>query len=88
MLVLSGTGTGVTLFSFTIVNGTPSKIASARTSLVSLVSDEIVKMVLKTLRKATRETQKDYVLTRLTIKALINSDINQGEFMLIINEKK
>ena len=56
LLVLPGTGTctGVTLFSFTAVTGTPSKIASARTSLVFLLSDEIVKMVLKTLRKTTR----------------------------------
>ena len=54
LLVLSGIGTGVTLFSFTAVTGTPSKIASTRTSLVFLVSDEIVKMVLKILRKTTR----------------------------------
>ena len=54
LLVLSGIGTGVTLFSFTAVTGTPSKIASTRTSLVFLVSDEILKMVLKILRKTTR----------------------------------
>ena len=43
MLALSGAGSGVSLFSFTTVIGTPAGIASAIISLVLLVTDRIIK---------------------------------------------
>ena len=51
MLALSGAGSGVSLFSFKTVIGTPAGIASAIISLVLLVTDRIIKHFLKAMAK-------------------------------------
>ena len=57
MLVLSGTGSGVSLFSFTTVIGTPAGIASAIISLVLIVTNKIIKHFLKTMAKKNFNTE-------------------------------
>ena len=47
-LVLSGANSGVSLYSFTTIIGIIIGIASASVSLVLLISNEIIKMLLKT----------------------------------------
>ena len=49
LLVLSGTGSGVSLFSFTAVIGMSVGIASTSISLVFFVTNGIVKMFLKAM---------------------------------------
>ena len=51
LLVLSGTGSGVSLFSFTAVIGMSFGIASTSISLVFFVTNGIVKMFLKAMGK-------------------------------------
>ena len=48
-LVLSGASSGVSLCSFTTVFGMTVEIASASNSLVLFISNELVKMLLKTM---------------------------------------
>lgn len=58
LLVLSGTGIFVSVFSCTTVIGVPVGIASAGISLVFLVTNENVRMFLKTMVKK-KETKKN-----------------------------
>ena len=48
-LVLSGISNSISLCSFTTVFGTTVEIASASRSLVFFISNELVKMILKTM---------------------------------------
>ena len=58
LLVLSVARSVFSLCSFTIVIGTPVGIASAGISLVFLISNGIVKIFLKTIRR--KKQQNDY----------------------------
>ena len=58
LLVLTVAFTGVSLCSFTTVIGTPVRIVSATISLVFLISKEMVKMFLKSMRKKKTSTER------------------------------
>ena len=57
-LFLLGTGSGVSLFSFIAVIGTPGEIVRSSISQVFLVTNGTVKMFLKTMGKKKINTEK------------------------------
>ena len=74
----------------------PIVIANASVSLVVLISNEIVKMFLKTMGKLKNKHIKIALLARSKLngiekiisKAMIDSDISHKEFTLVINLRK
>ena len=63
MLVLSGGSSGVFLCSFITVIGMPVGIASASISLVFPISNEIVKMFPKTIKREKIKNRKTTLLS-------------------------
>ena len=84
MLVLSGASGAVSLFSCMIFIGTSGEIASAS---ISLVTNGIVKMLLKTMGREKNKLRQIALLTKrklssiekIIFKVLLNSDVSHEE---------
>ena len=87
LLVLLGARTGFLLSSFTTVIGTPVGIASASISLVSVISNGIFNIFLKTIGKAKNKYRKITVFVCLSrslfcfqkVALLVKSKLNRIE---------
>ena len=96
LVLLSGAGSGVSLFSCTTAIGTLVGVASASVSLVFLISNGIVKMFLKTMGRNKNKHRKIALLVRsklnriekIIYKTLVVSDIIHDVFTLMINKEQ
>ena len=93
LFVLLGRSSGVFICSFTTVT---EMIASVSINLVFLISNNIVKIFLKTMRRKKNKHRKIALLGRSKLKnivkimfyALTDSDISYDEFTLMINKEQ
>ena len=91
LIVLSETGGGVSVISFTTIAG----IASASLTLFFSLTTGIVKKLLNITRKKKKKHDKIFMLAKskfisigtLTSQALINMDVCNEEFVTILKEK-
>ena len=60
LIVLSATSGGIRIISFTSVIGVPAGIASASFTLIFSLTTEIIKKLLKIMRKKKKKTQSNY----------------------------
>ena len=95
-IFLSATSGSTSIALFATVIGTPVGIASASLMLTFSLSTGIVKKQLKTTRNKKKKHNKIIMLARSKLnsieskvsEALINSEINHEDFMIIIIEEK
>ena len=96
LIVLSATSGSVSIASFATVIGTPVGIASATLSLALSLSTGIVKKLLKPTQNKKRKYNKVIMLARSKLNSiekkvsetLINKEISNEDFMIIVNEEK
>ena len=95
LIVLSATGSGVSIISFTSIVGAPVGIASASFTLIFSLTTGIVKKLLNIIRNKKKKHDKIFILAKskwniieiLISQALIDMDISHEEFVAILNEK-
>ena len=96
LIVLSAASVGISIISFTSVNGIPAGTASASVTLVFSLATEIITKLLKVTRKKKKKHNKIVMLAKsklnsietLTSHALIDLYISHEEFKTIVNEKE
>ena len=94
-IVLSATSSGVSIISFTSIIGAPVRIASASLTLIFSLTSGIVKKLLNKTRKKKKKHDKILMLAKsklnsiksLISEALIDLDISQEKFIIILKEK-
>ena len=95
LIVLSATSGGVSIISFTSVNGAPVGIASASFTLIFSVTTGIVKKLLNITRNKKKRHDKILMLAEsklnrielLISQALIDMDISHEELVTTLTEK-
>ena len=95
LIVLSATTGGVSVFSFTSVDGAPVGIASAGFTLIFSLTTGIVKKLLSIKRNQKKKHNKILMLAKrklnsietLISQALIDMEISHEEFVAIVKEK-
>ena len=96
LIVLSVTTGSISIASFTTVIGVPVGMVSASFSLAFSISTGIIKKLLKTTRNKKKKHNKIVMLARSKLNSikskisqgLINNEISQEDFMIIINEER
>ena len=95
LIVLSATTRGVSICSFTSIDGALVGIASASFTLIFSLTTGIAKKLLSTTRKKTKKHDKTVMLGKsklssietLVSQALIDMEIGHEEFIKILQEK-
>ena len=95
LIFLSVTTRGVSICSFTSIEGAPVGIASAGFTLIFSLTTEIVKKLLNITRNKKKKHDKILMLAKsklnsietLISQALIDMDISHEEFITILKEK-
>ena len=95
LIVLSATSGGVSIISFTSIIGVPAGIASASFTLIFSLTKGIAKKVLNITRKKQKKHDKILMLAKsklnsvetLISQTLVDMEISQEEFIIILNEK-
>ena len=95
LIVLSATGGGISIISFTSVIGVPPGIASASFTLAFSLATGIIKKLLKVARKKKKKhnnilkpaKSRLNSIETLISQALIDLDISPEEFKTIVKEK-
>ena len=93
LIVLSATGGGISIISFTSVIGVPAGIASASFTLAFSLATGIIKKLLKVARKKKKKHNNILKpaksrLNSIETQALIDLDISPEEFKTIVKEKE
>ena len=96
LIVLSVTTGSISIASFATVIGAPVGMVSASFSLAFSISTGIIKKLLKTTRNKKKKHNKIVMLARSKLNSikskisqgLINNEISQEDFMIIINEER
>ena len=96
LIVLSATGGGVSIISFTTVVGAPVGIASASFTLMFSLTTGLIKKLLSITRNEKKKHDKILVLAKsklssiesLVSQALIDMEISHEEFITILTEKE
>ena len=96
LIVLSATGRGISIISFTNVIGIPTGVISASLTLVFSLTTRIIKKLLKETRKKKKKHCKIIMLAKsklnsietLMSQALIDLGISHEEFKTIVDEKE
>ena len=95
LIVLSATGGGISIISFTSIIGVPAGIASASFTLIFSITAGIIKKLLSTTIKKKKKHDQILMLAKskhnsietLISQALNDMDISHKEFITILNEK-
>ena len=97
LIVLGATSGGVSIISFTSVNGAPVGIASASFTLIFSLTTGIVKKLLNITRNKKKKNDKILMLPKNRLnsietlifisQALIDIEISHEEFIAILKEK-
>ena len=95
LIILSATGSGVSIISFTSIIGAPVGIASASVALIFSVTTGIIKKLLNITRNKKKKHHKILMLAKsklnsietLISQVLIDLDISREEFIRILKEK-
>ena len=96
LIVLSATGGGISIISFTNVIGIPAGVISASLTLAFSLTAGIIKKTIKRDKKKKRKNSKIIMLAKsklnsiesLMSQALIDLDISHEEFKTTVNEKQ
>ena len=96
LIVLSATGGGVSIISFTSILGVPVGIASVSFTLIFSLTTGIIKKLLSITRNKKKILDKILLLAKtelssietLVFQTLIDIEISHGEFNTIMKEKR
>ena len=94
-IVLYATSGGVSIISFTTVNGAPVGIASASFTLIFPLATGIIKRLLSMTRNKKKKLNKIFAVAKIKLnniktivsKVLIDMEISHEEFITSLNEK-
>ena len=95
LIILSTTSGGISIISFTSINGVPARIASASFTLIFSIITGIIKKLLNITRSKKKKHDKIFMLGKskfnsietLISQVLNDMEISHEEFIIIFKEK-